>query len=69
MERRDFLKTAVAATGLKVGGKPLAKRRYRDDVQLSIIGFGGIVVVGWVLTVRVAVLLVAVPEALVATTS
>ena len=46
MERRDFLKTAVAATGLKAGGRPLAKRRYRDDVQLSIVGFGGIVVVG-----------------------
>jgi aryl-alcohol dehydrogenase-like predicted oxidoreductase len=25
----------------------LAKRRYRDDVQLSIVGFGGIVVVGF----------------------
>ena len=25
----------------------MAKRRYRDDVQLSIVGFGGIVVVGF----------------------
>jgi aryl-alcohol dehydrogenase-like predicted oxidoreductase len=47
MERRAFLKTAIAATGLKAAGRPLAKRRYRDDVQLSIIGFGGIVVVGF----------------------
>lgn len=27
-------------------GKPLPKRRYRDDVSLSIVGFGGIVVCG-----------------------
>jgi predicted aldo/keto reductase-like oxidoreductase len=47
MERRDFLKTAIAATGLGTAKRPLARRRYRDDVQLSIIGFGGIVVVGF----------------------
>lgn len=27
-------------------GRPIPKRRYRDNVELSIVGFGGIVVVG-----------------------
>lgn len=51
MERRNFLKTAlaggVAARGLgEAGAKLITKRLYRDNVKLSIIGFGGIVVVG-----------------------
>jgi len=29
-----------------MAARPLPRRRYRDDVELSIIGFGGIVVVG-----------------------
>ena len=48
MERRDFLRSALAsgaAAGSASAG-PLPRRRYRDDVELSIIGFGGIVVVG-----------------------
>lgn len=48
MQRRDFLKAAAAA-GLGAAASaagPLPRRRYRDDVELSIIGFGGIVVVG-----------------------
>ncbi len=48
MQRRDFIRTAVAlglgASAAAAG--PLPRRRYRDDVELSIIGFGGIVVVG-----------------------
>ncbi len=44
MERRDFLKsTALAALAAP---RPLPRRRYRDNVELSVIGFGGIVVVG-----------------------
>jgi aryl-alcohol dehydrogenase-like predicted oxidoreductase len=48
MERRDFLRSALAsgaAAGSASAG-PLPRRRYRDDVELSIIGFGGIVIVG-----------------------
>lgn len=48
MQRRDFLKTWAAA-GFGVAAwhaNPLPRRRFRDDVELSIIGFGGIVVVG-----------------------
>ncbi|HVX66083.1 MAG TPA: aldo/keto reductase [Bryobacteraceae bacterium] len=48
MERREFLKSALAgsvAAGIARGStKPVPKRRYRDDVELSVIGFGGIVV-------------------------
>src|SRR5512147_3030023 len=50
MERRDFLKSAVAGTiaareaAAKKGEIP--KRKYRDNVKLSVIGFGGIVVCG-----------------------
>ena len=46
MERRDFLKSAVAgsvAQGARAKGT-LARRKYRDDVELSVIGFGGMVV-------------------------
>lgn len=50
MERRDFLKSAAIAGGIAPLGaaakNPLPRRRYKDDVELSIIGFGGIVVVG-----------------------
>jgi predicted aldo/keto reductase-like oxidoreductase len=48
MERRNFLRSALgpAATRLAQARKTLPRRRYRDDVQLSIIGFGGMVVVG-----------------------
>lgn len=50
MERRDFLKSAAIAGGVvsqaAAAGGPLPRRRYKDNVQLSIIGFGGIVVVG-----------------------
>ena len=57
MKRRHFLKTALAAgvaahwnycgkgdRQMKVSSIP--RRKYNDDVSLSIIGFGGIVVVG-----------------------
>jgi len=49
MERRDFLKTAVAgpaAAQLIAAGRQVPKRTYRDNVKLSVIAFGGIVVVG-----------------------
>jgi aryl-alcohol dehydrogenase-like predicted oxidoreductase len=50
MERRNFLKTAfagsIAATGLSAAKQSVPKRPYRDNVRLSVIGFGGIVVVG-----------------------
>lgn len=53
MERREFVKTTIASTVAAgpllqraLGKSPLAKRPYKDDVALSIIGFGGIVVVG-----------------------
>lgn len=49
MERRRFLKSAVAgiaASPIAAGQTALPRRRYRDNVELSVIGFGGIVVVG-----------------------
>ena len=49
MERRSFLKSAVAgsaAAQLRAAGKQIPKRTYRDNVKLSIIAFGGIVVMG-----------------------
>lgn len=47
MQRRDFLAGTAAAGMLTAASKrPIPKRRYRDNVDLSIIGFGGIVVVG-----------------------
>ncbi|HWQ54321.1 MAG TPA: aldo/keto reductase [Bryobacteraceae bacterium] len=50
MERRDFLRSAAIAGGIAGRGAaakgPLPRRRYKDNVELSIIGFGGIVVVG-----------------------
>ncbi|MFN3477145.1 MAG: aldo/keto reductase, partial [Candidatus Methylomirabilales bacterium] len=52
MRRRDFLKTGLA-WGMASQWNPtrgesaiLPKRPYREGVELSIIGFGGIVVVG-----------------------
>lgn len=48
MERRDFLRStlagSIAASAARGASAPVPKRRYRDDVELSIIGFGGIVV-------------------------
>ncbi len=52
MKRRDFLHTsaAVAATGATLAGAAtktsIPHRTYKGDVSLSVIGFGGIVVVG-----------------------
>ncbi len=49
MQRRRFLKTALAGTvapSLPSASREIPKRLYRDGVRLSIIGFGGIVVVG-----------------------
>ncbi len=46
MQRRDFLKTAAVVPGMAAAAGPLPKRPYRDGIQLSVIGFGGIVVMG-----------------------
>jgi aryl-alcohol dehydrogenase-like predicted oxidoreductase len=62
MKRRLFLKTvSTSAVGAMMGTdywqtvqaavandatKPIPRRHFREDVQLSIVGFGGIVVVG-----------------------
>ena len=49
MKRRQFLKSTLAG-GVALqsirAGEPLPQRPYKDGVQLSVIGFGGIVVVG-----------------------
>jgi hypothetical protein len=50
MKRRQFLRTA-AVTGLASpvlldAHSELSKRPYKDNVNLSIIGFGGIVMMG-----------------------
>ncbi len=44
MERRDFLRSAVVGGVAAAAGRALPKRKYRDNVELSVIGFGGIVV-------------------------
>ena len=60
MKRRDVIKTGVSAMAASLASKsvigrammntenlpPLPKRNYTENVHLSIIGFGGIVVVG-----------------------
>ena len=59
MKRRAFIKAASAGAVMGAGywqtvqaavaqdvGKPIPRRPFRKDVQLSIVGFGGIVVVG-----------------------
>jgi predicted aldo/keto reductase-like oxidoreductase len=50
MKRREFLKSAAAAglaTQALLGAQSeLPKRPYKDDVRLSIIGFGGIIMLG-----------------------
>lgn len=48
MKRRNFLKSAVAGSVMQAAGakNALPRRKYRDNVELSIIGFGGIVVTG-----------------------
>jgi len=48
MERRGFLRSALAPaiSRLALAKRALPRRRYRDGVELSIIGFGGMVVVG-----------------------
>lgn len=56
MNRRDFLRVAAAASvagslsseviGSEGTTKMIPKRKYKEDVDLSVIGYGGIVVVG-----------------------
>jgi aryl-alcohol dehydrogenase-like predicted oxidoreductase len=46
MDRRTFV-AASAAAPLAQGAAPLPRRPYRGGIELSIIGFGGIVVMGY----------------------
>lgn len=49
MERRSFLKSTIAGTAVAAGldaKTTLPRRVYKDGVKLSVIGFGGIVVMG-----------------------
>jgi aryl-alcohol dehydrogenase-like predicted oxidoreductase len=50
MDRRNFLQSALASTVIAktAGGAktPLARRHYKDKIDLSIIGLGGVVVCG-----------------------
>jgi aryl-alcohol dehydrogenase-like predicted oxidoreductase len=55
MKRRDFIKSGVGAVVSATVARPalphpakgpIPKRLYKEDIELSIIGFGGIVVVG-----------------------
>lgn len=48
MDRREFLGTAAAVSATSAHGAPapLPRRLYKDGIELSIIGFGGIVVCG-----------------------
>jgi len=47
MRRREFVAATLATrTAAKAAGKPIPRRTYKAGVELSIIGFGGIVVVG-----------------------
>jgi len=44
INRREVVLGAVAATAAAGAANPIPKRPYKDGIQLSIIGFGGIVV-------------------------
>jgi aryl-alcohol dehydrogenase-like predicted oxidoreductase len=52
VKRRDFLTSTVVGSVVPAvalaqsKGNPIPKRPYRDNVQLSVIGYGGIVLVG-----------------------
>jgi len=49
MDRRRFLQTSLVSSGalpLLRAGAPIARRPYNQEVSLSIVGFGGIVVMG-----------------------
>lgn len=45
MNRREFVASAAAVPAV-AAAKPFPKRPYKDGIELSIIGFGGIVVMG-----------------------
>lgn len=46
MDRRTFVAASAAAPLARGAAAPLPRRAYKDGVELSIIGFGGIVVMG-----------------------
>lgn len=46
LDRRTFVAATAAAPLARGAAAPLPKRVYKDGVELSIIGFGGIVVMG-----------------------
>lgn len=47
LDRRTFVAATAAAPLARGAAAPLPKRVYKDGVELSIIGFGGIVVMGY----------------------
>jgi predicted aldo/keto reductase-like oxidoreductase len=46
MERREFLLAAASTTAALGAGRKIPRREYKKGIEISIIGFGGIVVVG-----------------------
>jgi aryl-alcohol dehydrogenase-like predicted oxidoreductase len=44
MERRNFLISAVAGGVAAAASRQVPKRKYKDNVELSVIGLGGVVV-------------------------
>ncbi len=46
MNRREFVVTATSAGAASGAVKPFPRRPYKDGIELSVIGFGGIVVMG-----------------------
>lgn len=46
MNRREFVASAAAVPAVSAAAKPFPRRPYKDGIELSIIGFGGIVAMG-----------------------
>ncbi len=46
MRRREFLSAAAGLAGGARAAQALPRRRYRDGIELSVVGFGGIMLVG-----------------------
>src|SRR5690349_21720366 len=46
MDRREFLAGAAAVPAVFAAERAIPRREYKPGIELSVIGFGGIVVVG-----------------------
>jgi aryl-alcohol dehydrogenase-like predicted oxidoreductase len=46
MDRRQFIASSAAAGLARAAGQPLPRRSFKAGIELSVIGFGGIVVCG-----------------------